>query len=92
MRNTLILAAATALISASAFAEDQSAQQPAPTSDGGVMICKSEPASTGSRIGARKICMTRNEWRAQEQQDRSIVDQASSASLRSLPPEAGGGN
>lgn len=86
MRKALILAAATALISVSAFAAEQQAQQPAPVDDGGAVICKAAQAPTGSRFGARKICMTRNEWKAQEQNDRSVVDQASAASLRAAPP------
>lgn len=86
MRTTLILAAVTAvLLAAPAFAEDQNAQQSQPSADN-PMICKNEQAATGSRIGARKICRTRNEWRAQEQNDRSTVDQAQSSSLRAAPP------
>lgn len=86
MRTTLILAAATAvLFAAPVFAEDQSASPSQPSADN-PMMCKTEQPATGSRMGARKICMTRNEWRAQEQGDRSTVDQAQSSSLRAAMP------
>ena len=86
MRTTLILAAATAvLFAAPAFAEDQNAQPSTPSADNPV-ICKVEQAATGSRIGARRICMTRNEGLAREQGDRPTVDQAASASLRAAMP------
>lgn len=87
MRTTLILAAATAvLLAAPAFAEDQTAVQPTQPTTDNPMMCKTEQAATGSRIGVRKICMTRSEWQAQEQGDRSTVDQAQSSSLRAAMP------
>jgi hypothetical protein len=89
----LVLAAAAALqFSLPALAEDQSSQsqtqaQPAaPAEDGTAIQCRSEPAATGSRIGARRVCMTLQEWRDRESTDRGIVDQAQSSSLRAKMP------
>lgn len=91
LRTALILAAATAvLLAAPAFAEDQSGAPSQPSTDN-PMLCKTQQAATGSRLGARKICMTRNEWRAQQENDRSAIDQAQSSSLRACAPGDGGG-
>jgi len=39
------------------------------------VICKQED-TTGTRLGAHKVCMTRAQWRVQAVQDRDVVKHA----------------
>ena len=80
------LAAAAALtFAAPSFAEDQSSASSDASADNPI-ICKVQPSATGSRLGERRVCMHKNEWTAQEQSDRSTVDQAQTSSLRAKLP------
>jgi hypothetical protein len=52
-----------------------------------VIICKTEPPEVGSRLGKRKICKTRREWRAEE---RDSTADSRWPTMRPTPPQEGG--
>lgn len=43
-------------------------------SDGNKMICKSFPPPSGTRLGARRVCQTRAEWKIEKQENKTALD------------------
>jgi hypothetical protein len=82
-------AAAALFVAGSAYAADQSQPQPNAVDAGNAVICKNQPSATGSRIGARKVCMTRNEWDQSRREAQEQIN-ASQNSGRALNPVDGG--
>jgi hypothetical protein len=81
---TFTLAAATTFIlTAAAVAEEQPPTSPP---NGNEMVCRQQPSATGSRLGARRVCMTQREWQDQQNAARDLGDQAQSSALRAKPP------
>ena len=82
-------ACATLLSAAPALAQSQAAagqQTPnAKQADPNRVICQ-KVQETGSRIGAKKICMTAQQWEEQRLRDRQYVEDAQQ---RSLEPNSG---
>ena len=60
---------AAMLISAAA------ATPPAKKPDGSKVICR-ELGETGSRLAAKRVCLTRDQWRDQAQMQRTDIDKA----------------
>jgi hypothetical protein len=42
------------------------------------VVCRSE-SETGSRLKARKVCMTKSQWAAKRREERQTVEQAQAA-------------
>ena len=89
MRVLLTFAAAAALSFVSpAFAADatnQNGQTPS-TSNQNDMICKNSAPATGSRLGARKVCMTRADWDRQAHNTQDRLNAADSQARTALIP------
>jgi hypothetical protein len=49
------------------------AQGEAVTSDLDKVVCKRLPPPTGSRLGARRVCLTEREWRQERQESREFM-------------------
>ena len=81
IRACALIAAATGLLaSAPSAAQTQAATSPAATTqkttDGGnEVVCERQPI-TGSRLGSRKVCMTRAQWADLRLQDRQEIEKA----------------
>ncbi|QNA85641.1 hypothetical protein G4G27_17855 [Sphingomonas sp. So64.6b] len=63
-----------------ALAMPAAAKDPAPstqrkTPDPNQVVCEKQEV-LGSRLAVRKVCMTRSEWAAQRQSDRSLVERS----------------
>ena len=76
----LAAAAAGLLVSAPSAAQTQPAAPPAATGQkatgsGNEMVCERQ-AVTGSRLGSRKVCMTRAQWADLRLQDRQEIEKA----------------
>lgn len=74
----LAAAAAGLLASAPAAAQTGAATAPTATSQkatdkGNEMVCERQPI-TGSRLGSRKVCMTRAQWADLRLQDRQEIE------------------
>ncbi len=68
--------------------------QPVPTTaalDPNEVVCKSEAAPTGSRLGGRHICQTRHEWDEQYQEAASRTMNTQTHSALSAAPIMGAG-
>lgn len=73
MRKThALVVAAIALVTGPALA-DEAAQQP--EGDTNKVICRTV-AETGSRLKAKKICMTAAEWAEQRRQNRQLIERS----------------
>ncbi len=48
-------------------------------------VCRTAPPATGTRIGARTLCMSGNEWAAKTQNDRDQLNDAESRALAQTP-------
>lgn len=83
MRTIVVAAAAAFLVSTSAFAADD-ATAPA-ASDRNEVVCKSLAPNTGTRLGARKTCLTRAEWEERTQRDQEHVRQTQGTGLMGAP-------
>lgn len=76
----LAAAAAGLLVSAPSVAQAPAASASAATSQkatdkGNEMVCERQPI-TGSRLGTRKVCMTRAQWADLKLQDRQEIEKA----------------
>lgn len=82
MRSFALAAAAAFVLTVPALAadEDQSA-----TAERNEVVCKTLAANTGTRLGARKICMTRAEWDARRRADQENVQRVQSTGLMGAP-------
>lgn len=54
------------------------------------VVCKKEEATTGSRLGARKVCKTRREWKQIQDDARRMMQDADQASGTNNPTSGGG--
>lgn len=54
------------------------------------IICRREPAPTGSRIGSRRICRTEHQWNAIEAESRNMLEDIGNRSR--VGNEGGGGD
>ena len=61
-----------------AAGSDATAQDPAAKGSEDEVVCRKEDATTGSRIGARKICRTVREWRAMQAEAKEVTDELQS--------------
>ena len=62
-------------------AADSGAQLAAKPDDKTVMICASEPAPTGSHLGAHKDCKTKAEWDAMNASTRDLLNETGRKAL-----------
>ncbi len=65
--------AAPALAQATATSTNQAAANAAPVQNPNEIVCEKQE-TTGSRIGARRVCMTRAEWADRKLQDRQELE------------------
>jgi hypothetical protein len=70
------------------------ATNPAPTGDASLdeVVCKDQPAPTGSRIGGARVCKTNREWVQDEDamnRERMIEQQRSVTSMAAGPSVGG---
>lgn len=82
-RTTVIAVAATLIAAVPASAQQQQPSQTDQTanSDGEVnaaneILCRRQPAPTGTRIGTRRICKTRMEWDRLQRESRDELEDA----------------
>lgn len=76
MRKTMILAlAALGATAAAAQTPGQSAVPVKPAKDPNKMICEREE-ETGSRLAARKVCLTREQWEMRRRDHRNELERA----------------
>ena len=89
--SALVLIAAVVGMPAFSLADEQQAtgttattQAPAsaPASDPDQIICKSQAAPTGSRLGGHRECHTQKEWDAQQQDSRKNLEDAQTRGLQ----------
>lgn len=83
LRTLAVAAAAAFLFSTSAFAADEAAAPSA--NDRNEVVCKSLAPNTGTRLGARKTCLTRAEWEQRMQRDQEHVRQSQDTGLMGAP-------
>jgi Spy/CpxP family protein refolding chaperone len=76
-------AAVAALFAVNALAADQSASS---GNDPNEVICKRENSETGSRLGARNVCLTRKQWDERRRNDQDMTTRSQSQSLTTRPP------
>ena len=67
MRVAIIVFATLALVPAVAAAEDKKAKDP------NRIICEKQ-AELGSRVAAKKVCMTAAEWAERRREDRDAIE------------------
>lgn len=83
MRSIIATAAAAIFIAGPVYAvqttEEASAEN-AEHNPAAEIICRRQPAPTGSRIGSRRICKTQAEWDAINRDTRSVVEEAQNRS------------
>jgi len=60
-----------------AAVSDSAAPSASSTDKGSKMICR-EIDETGSRLGGKRVCMTRDQWEEQKRAARSAVERAQS--------------
>ena len=65
--------AAPALAQSTAASTSQPAADAAPSQNPNEIVCEKQE-TTGSRIGARRVCMTRAEWADRKLQDRQELE------------------
>ena len=63
-------------------------QEPADAQD--EVVCKKEEATTGTRLGAKKICKTRREWDQLARDSQEALRHSQDASGRSNPTSGSG--
>ena len=88
----LLAVLSTAFLAVPAAAGAQAQQQPqaAPAVSPNDVICEKQEV-TGSRLGHRKVCMTRSQWQEARRQDRAAVEKAQSErGMNSSPSQPGG--
>ena len=66
-------ASASAVAQAPAAAPAQATANAKPTDNANEMVCQKQEV-TGSRLGAKRICMTRSEWADRRLQDRQELE------------------
>ena len=80
------VACATLLSAAPGFSQtQQDGQKSAKQTDPNRIICE-KVQETGSRLGAKKVCMTAAQWEEQRRRDREYTQDAQQ---RSLEPNSG---
>lgn len=84
MIRSLAFGLVATLLAVPAMAEVQSQpEQPNPNAE---YVCKTVSTNPGSRIGERKVCLTRAEWDARRQRDRdSLVHSQDNGLLATQP-------
>lgn len=88
-----ILLAAACVLAAGSPAIAQAAPQGVPNSaasadkapDPNEVICEREQ-ETGSRVGAKRVCMTRSQWADRKSQDRQEIEKAQTQIGSVTPP------
>jgi hypothetical protein len=77
MQTQIFLVSAAVLAGLSASASASPTQEPTEKAaeDSGELICE-KIIVTGSRIGAKKYCGTREQWAEKRRQDREAIDKA----------------
>jgi hypothetical protein len=78
------VAAAMAFCVGSVAAEEHSATPPPDARE--AVVCRTVPPATGSRLGARKLCLTQSQWDQQRANDREATEEAHRHSLTAKPP------
>jgi hypothetical protein len=68
-----VAVAAMAVGTVPSLAEDQGVTRP--TNNRDVMVCKMVPATTGTRLGARRTCRPQREWDERRQLDRQMTEE-----------------
>lgn len=92
---TAATAPATAAPSATATATAQSAAAAAApaapataSADAGVnldqVVCRSEPPTTGTRLGATRECHTVRQWNERQREDQRLLEQQQSGALKNM--------
>jgi invasion protein IalB len=90
LKTTLLVASSGALLfaAAPALAQTQAANQPAPAAkdkDPNRIICQ-RVEETGSRVAAKKVCMTAQQWEEKRRADREYLEDAQQ---RAIEPNSG---
>lgn len=62
---------AVAQAPAAAPAQAQAAAKPANANE---IVCEKQETTTGTRLGAKRVCMTRGEWADRRMQDRQELE------------------
>lgn len=74
------------LLLAAVPAAAETTAQPEPQNRDSEIICKTTAADPGSRIGVRKVCMTRGEWERKRQRDQAGLVQTQQNGLLANQP------
>lgn len=83
MIKSLAVGAMVTFLAAPAFAAQS---QPANWDRNTEVVCKTVSVNPGSRIGERKVCLTRAEWEARRQRDQdSLVHSQDNGLLATQP-------
>jgi hypothetical protein len=86
LRIALSLGAAMVLLASPAVSSTSGNDQPTPRLGGNEIICKSALGSgVASRMGKRRICMTKIEWQMQTEDNRDQTEDLQRRSLATPP-------
>jgi len=70
LRRSVLLIAGLSLLSSVAMAEEKKAER-----DPNRMICEKQEV-VGSRLAAKRVCMTAAEWEAKRRDERQMIDRS----------------